>query len=342
MRGGSDLRLMFGQLEVWFQLDVPLWVWPAFLSFIALVLVLDLFVFHRKAHAVELKEAFVWSMVWVVLGTSFGGVIWLWAGSEYAGEYIAGYVIEKSLSVDNIFVFALIFGYFNVPREYQHRVLVWGIIGAVFFRIIFIALGANLLDRFDWMFYVFGGFLVFTGIRMALSGEGEVKPENNPALRVMRRIIPITSDYQGTRFFVRQNGVLMATPLLAVLITIETTDIVFAIDSIPAIFAVTSEPFIVFSSNAFAILGLRMMYFLLAGAMHRFVYLKAGLAIVLVFVGIKMILADTYHMPILISLGVIGTTLALAMGFSLYKTRHDAPEHALADVTSTEVTEKHD
>jgi tellurite resistance protein TerC len=307
-------------------LDVPIWVWPAFLGFIALVLVLDLFVFHRTAHAVELKEAFIWSMLWVVMGTSFGGIVWLWAGSEYAGEYIAGYVIEKSLSVDNIFVFALIFGYFNVPREYQHRVLVWGIIGAVVFRIIFIMLGSTLLDRFDWMFYVFGAFLVFTGLRMAIGKETEVDPEKNFALRLMRRAIPVTTQYHGVNFFTRQNGVLMATPLLAVLVVIETTDIIFAVDSIPAIFAVTDEPFIVFSSNAFAILGLRMMYFLLSGALHRFPYLKIGLAVVLIFVGIKMILADTYHMPILISLGVIATVLITSMGYSLYATRNAEPE----------------
>ena len=307
-------------------MDVPIWVWPAFLSFIALVLVLDLFVFHRTAHAVELKEAFIWSMVWVVMGTSFGGIVWLWAGSEYAGQYIAGYVIEKSLSVDNIFVFALIFGFFSVPREYQHRVLVWGIIGAVVFRIIFIALGSTLLDRFDWMFYVFGAFLVFTGLRMAFGKETEVNPASNPALRLMRRVIPVSTEYHGTRFFIRQGGVFMATPLLAVLVVIETTDIIFAIDSIPAIFAVTDEPFIVFSSNAVAILGLRMMYFLLAGAIHRFPYLKVGLAVVLVFVGIKMILADTYHMPIAISLGVIAAVLATSMGWSLYATRNAEPE----------------
>lgn len=307
-------------------MDVPIWVWPAFLSFIALVLVLDLFVFHRKAHAVELKEAFIWSMAWVVMGTSFAGIVWLWAGSQYAGEYIAGYVIEKSLSVDNIFVFALIFGYFNVPREYQHRVLVWGIIGAVVFRIIFIMLGSTLLDRFDWMFYVFGAFLIFTGLRMAIGKETEVDPEKNFALRLMRRAIPVTTQYHGVNFFTRQNGVLMATPLLAVLVVIETTDIIFAIDSIPAIFAVTDEPFIVFSSNAFAILGLRMMYFLLSGALHRFPYLKIGLAVVLIFVGIKMMLADTYHMPILISLGVIATVLITSMGYSLYATRNAEPE----------------
>jgi tellurite resistance protein TerC len=302
-------------------LDVPFWAWPAFLAFIGLVLVLDLYVFHREAHAVEIKEAFIWSMAWIVMGTAFAGIILWWAGAEFAGEYLAGYVIEKSLSVDNIFVFALIFGYFNVPREYQHRVLEWGIIGAIFFRIIFIALGANLLNNFDWMFYVFGAFLVFTGLRMAFASESEIHPENNPALRLLRRIIPITSDYHGTRFFVRQGGLLMATPLVAVLITIETTDIIFAVDSIPAIFAVTNEPFIVLASNAFAILGLRMMYFLLAGAIHRFIYLKPGLAAILVFVGIKMALADIYHMPILLSLGVICAILTVAMGLSLIKTR---------------------
>jgi tellurite resistance protein TerC len=307
-------------------MDVTLWVWLGFLGLIVLFLALDLLVFHREAHEISIKEAFVWSVIWTAIGVGFAGVVWAAWGSEIAGEYLAGYVIERSLSVDNIFVFALIFGYFSVPAAYQHRVLEWGIIGAVVFRIAFIAAGASLLETFHWMIYVFGAFLIFTGLRMAFGKETEVHPESNPALRILRRIVPVTTDYHGTRFFLKQNGVLMATPLLAVLVVIETTDIIFAVDSIPAIFAVTEHPFIVFSSNAFAILGMRVLYFLLAGAMHRFIYLKHGLAIVLTFVGVKMMAEDVYHMPIVVSLGIIGLVLVLAMGLSLLVTRNTPPE----------------
>jgi tellurite resistance protein TerC len=310
-------------------LDVDLWVWPAFIALIFFLIALDLLFFHREAHAVSMKEAFVWSIIWTIVGIGFAGVILAWHGSEAAGEYLAGYVIERSLSVDNIFVFALIFSYFSVPAAYQHRVLVWGIVGAVVFRIAFIAAGASLLDAFHWMIYVFGAFLVFTGVRMAISKEVEVHPEHNPALKFVRRLIPITSDYQGTRFFVRQAGVLMATPLLAVLVTIETTDIIFAVDSIPAIFAVTDDAFIVFTSNAFAILGMRVLYFLLAGAMHRFIYLQAGLAVVLVYVGVKMLTEEVLHLHIWLSLGIIGLVLAAAIGASLLVTgRQKELEHA--------------
>ncbi|HEU0074692.1 MAG TPA: TerC family protein [Dehalococcoidia bacterium] len=307
-------------------MDVDLWVWPAFIGLIFVLLALDLLVFHREAHEISFSEAFVWSVIWTVIGVGFAGVIWLWHGSDSAGEYMAGYVIERSLSVDNIFVFALIFGYFNVPAAYQHRVLVWGILGAVVFRIAFIAAGASLLDAFHWMIYVFGGFLVFTGIRMAISKEMEVHPENNQALRLLRRVVRITADYHGTRFFVRQGGVLMATPLVAVLVVIETTDIIFAVDSIPAIFAVTDDAFIVFSSNAFAILGMRVLYFMLASAMHRFIYLKVGLALVLVLVGVKMLTEDAVHVSIWLSLGVIGLVLLAAILGSLFATRNRSPE----------------
>ena len=301
-------------------MTIDLWVWPAFIGLIFFLIALDLVFFHREAHEVSLGEAFVWSIIWTVIGVGFAGVILIWHGSTAAGEYLAGYVIERSLSVDNIFVFALIFRYFSVPPAYQHRVLVWGIVGAVVFRIAFIAAGASLLDAFSWMIYVFGGFLVFTGVRMAISKEVEVHPENNPALRFLRRLMPITSDYEGTRFFVRQAGVLMATPLLAVLVVIETTDIIFAVDSIPAIFAVTDDAFIVFTSNAFAILGMRVLYFMLAGVMHRFVYLKAGLSVVLVFVGVKMLSEEVYHTSIWISLGVIAAVLTIAIIASLVVT----------------------
>jgi tellurite resistance protein TerC len=307
-------------------LDVDLWVWPAFIGLIFVLLALDLLVFHREAHEISFSEAFVWSIIWTVIGVGFAGVIWLWHGGDSAGEYLAGYVIERSLSVDNIFVFALIFGYFNVPAAYQHRVLVWGILGAVVFRIAFIAAGASLLDAFHWMIYVFGGFLVFTGIRMAISKEVEIHPENNQALRMLRRVVRITTDYHGTRFFVRQGGVLMATPLVAVLVVIETTDIIFAVDSIPAIFAVTDDAFIVFSSNAFAILGMRVLYFMLASAMHRFIYLKVGLALVLVLVGVKMLTEEVLHVSIWLSLGVIGLVLAASILGSLFATRNAGAE----------------
>jgi len=307
-------------------LEVAFWVWPAFIALIFVFLALDLLVFHREAHEISFSEAFVWSVIWTIIGVGFAGVVWVAWGSDIAGEYIAGYVIERSLSVDNIFVFALIFGYFSVPAAYQHRVLVWGILGAVVFRILFIAAGASLLDAFHWMIYVFGGFLVFTGARMALSKEMEIHPENNQALRLLRRVMPITTDYHGTRFFVRQGGVLMATPLVAVLVVIETTDIIFAVDSIPAIFAVTDNAFIVFSSNAFAILGMRVLYFMLASAMHRFIYLKLGLALVLVMVGLKMMTEEVLHVSIWLSLGVIGLILLASIVGSLIATRNAKPE----------------
>jgi tellurite resistance protein TerC len=307
-------------------LTVELWVWPAFIGLIFAFLALDLLVFHREAHEISFMEAFVWSVIWTIIGVGFAGVVWAAWGGEFAGEYMAGYVIERSLSVDNIFVFALIFGYFNVPPAYQHRVLVWGILGAVVFRIAFIAAGASLLDAFHWMIYVFGGFLVFTGARMAFAKEVEIHPENNQALRLLRRVVRITTDYHGTRFFVRQGGLMMATPLLAVLVVIETTDIIFAVDSIPAIFAVTDNAFIVFSSNAFAILGMRVLYFMLASAMHRFVYLKLGLAIVLVMVGLKMMSDDVLHISIWLSLGVIAIVLVTAIVGSLFVTRRTSPE----------------
>ena len=308
------------------ETEIAFWVWPAFIGLVFFYLALDLLVFHREAQEISIKDAFVWSIVWTALRLGFAGVVWLWLGSERAGEYLAGYVIECSLSIDNIFVFALIFGYFKVPAAYQHRVLVWGIVGAVVFRIAFILAGATLLETFGWMIYLFGGFLVFTGLRMAFGKEIAVRPETNLALRMLRPVIPVTSSYDGTRFFTRQNGLMMATPLLAVLVLIETTDIIFAVDSIPAIFAVTDDPFIVFSSNAFAILGMRVLYFLLAGAMHRFIYLKHGLAAVLVFVGAKMVSEDVYHMPIALALATIAAALVVAMGLSIIVTRNAEPE----------------
>jgi tellurite resistance protein TerC len=302
-------------------MSAEFWAWPALIGLIVVMLAVDMLVIHREAKVISFNEALVWSIVWTVIGVGFAAVIFAWKGNTAGGEYLAGYVIERSLSVDNIFVFALLFSYFAVPSEYQHRVLIWGVVGAIFFRIVFIAVGSTLLESFHWMIYVFGGFLVFTGFRMLRHKDVDVHPENNPALRFLRRIVPMTPDYQGTRFLVRYRGALMATPLLAVLVSIETTDIVFAVDSIPAIFAVTDDAFIVFSSNAFAILGMRVLYFLLADLIHRFVYLSVGLAAVLILVGVKMMTEELYHFPIFISLLVIAAILAVAIVWSLLATR---------------------
>lgn len=305
---------------------VDLWVWVAFVAFILAMLALDLFFLHRDAHVVAFREAAAWSAVWVTLGLSFGVIVWVWQGAPAAGEYFAGYLIEKSLSIDNIFIFALVLGYFQVPPAYQHRVLFWGILGALGMRAVFIAAGAALLENFHWMIYLFGGFLILTALRMGLHKGQEVHPERNPVLRMMRRVMPMSSDYDGPGFFTVQNGKKMATPMLAVLVVIETTDLVFAIDSIPAIFAITRDTFLVFTSNAFAILGLRAMYFMLAGMMNRFVYLKTGLAVVLGFVGLKMIGSDVVHVPIWLSLTVIASVLAVSVVASLRRTEAESPD----------------
>jgi tellurite resistance protein TerC len=300
-------------------MDVPLYVWAATLGVIAAMLALDLLVLHRDAHEVSMREAALTSAMWVALGVAFGVGVWAVAGGEHAGEYFAGYLIEKSLSVDNIFVFALIFGYFAVPAKYQHRVLFWGVVGALVMRAGFIAAGATLLDRFSWTVYVFGAFLLVTGVRMARQRDDHVDPSRNPLLRLLRRRVPMTEGYEGQRFVVRRAGRLLATPMLAVLLVVETTDVVFAVDSIPAIFAVTDEPFLVFTSNAFAILGLRALYFLLAGMITRFAYLKIGLAAVLAFVGVKLLLTHVVHLPIWLSLGVIAAILGTALVASLVR-----------------------
>jgi tellurite resistance protein TerC len=296
---------------------VAWWAWAAVIAFIVGMLLVDLLVFHRDAHEVSTREAASWSIVWIGLSLAFGAVIWLTMGGTSAGEYLGGYLIEKSLSVDNIFVFALIFGYFSVPAALQHRVLFWGVFGALVFRAIFIALGSTLLSNFHWTIYVFGAFLVFTGLRMAFHKDTDIHPEHNPMLRLLRRAMPMTNDYRGQHFVVREAAKWVATPLLAVLVVVETTDIVFAVDSIPAIFAVTDDAFLVFTSNAFAILGLRALYFLLAGMIGRFTYLKVGLAAVLVFVGAKMLLTDVWHIPIYASLLAIVVMLGISVLVSL-------------------------
>jgi tellurite resistance protein TerC len=301
-------------------MDVPFWAWAAVLAVIVAMLAVDLFA-HRTAHVVSVREAALWSALWVGLGLGFGAVVWWAYGAQAGGEYYAGYLIEKSLAVDNVFVFALIFTYFAVPREYQHRVLFYGVLGALVFRAIFIAGGAVLIENFAWILYVFGAFLVYTGWKMFRHRDDQLDPSRNPVLRWAKKRVPSTEEYHGQKFWVRSAGRWVATPLFFVLVMVETTDIIFAVDSIPAIFAVTQEPFLVFTSNAFAILGLRAMYFLLADLMHRFVFLKAGLAVILVFVGTKMLLLDVWKVPIWLSLTLIGASIAVAVAASLRATR---------------------
>ncbi|MGH7662961.1 MAG: TerC family protein [Gemmatimonadaceae bacterium] len=298
------------------------WLWVAFNVFVLGMLAVDLGVFNRKAHVVSLKEASRWTVVVVALAALFNLGIFLFRGSEAGLEFLTGYLIELALSVDNIFVFILIFSYFRVPPRYQHRVLFWGIFGALIMRGAMIWAGALLIQRFDWVIYVFGAFLVFTGIRMATQDETRIEPESNPVLKLVRRMVPVSPAYDGQKFFTMsdRNGVArrMATPLFVVLILVETTDLIFAVDSIPAIFAVTTDTFLVYTSNVFAILGLRSMYFLLAGIIHRFHFLKLGLSAVLVLVGVKMLV--TYievHIPIALSLAVIAGVLLASVVASL-------------------------
>ncbi len=299
------------------SIDVPAWAWVALVAGIAVLLLADLLIVHRKPHAVSFRQAAIESAVWIGIGLAFTAVVGWWQGGGAAGEYLAGYLIEKSLSVDNVFVWAVIFSYFAVPARYQFRVLFWGIFGALVLRAIFIFAGVALLETFDWVLYVFGAFLLFTAVRIARHHDTEVHPDANPVLRLVRRVIPSTTEYDSQKLFTRRSGRLLATPLFAVLVLVETTDVVFAIDSIPAILAVSREPFIVFSSNAFAILGLRALYFLLAGMADRFRYLNLGLAVILAFVGVKMLVVEWYHLPTWLSLGVIATVLTVTIWASL-------------------------
>jgi tellurite resistance protein TerC len=296
------------------------WLWLGFTAFVLAMLVLDLGVFHRKAHEVRVREALVWTGVWISLALAFNLGVYFWFGTERALEFLTGYVIEKALSIDNIFVFIVVFSAFGVPAKLQHRVLFWGILGALVLRAIFIVIGAALLQRFHWVAYLFGAFLVFTGVRLLVQrGGDEIHPERNPIFRLFKRFVPSVSDYGDGHFTVVENGKRYATPLLLVLVAIEGTDMVFAVDSVPAIFAVTKDPFIVYTSNVFAILGLRALYFALAGIMDRFQYLKVGLSLVLAFVGAKMLLSGIYKIPILASLGVIVVLLGGAIVVSLLR-----------------------
>lgn len=297
-----------------------IWLWVGFNLFVLAMLAIDLGVFHRKAHIVSFREAMGWTVAWVTLAALFNIGIWHFAGAEKALEFTTGYVIEYSLSVDNIFVFALLFSYFAVPATYQHRVLFWGILGALVLRALMIVAGTVLITKFAWVIYVFGAFLIITGIKMIVKKEEEIHPERNPIVKWFKALIPVTTDYREDKFFVRENGVRMATPLFVVLILVEMSDVLFAVDSIPAIFAVTRDPFIVYTSNVFAILGLRSLYFALAGVLDKFHYLKIGLGIVLTFVGVKMLLGHTaWKIDTLVSLGVIISVLAGSIVMSLLR-----------------------
>jgi tellurite resistance protein TerC len=316
---------------------VIIWLWAGFVIMILFLLALDLGVLNRKEHIISIREAFLWSAFWIVLSFIFSGVIYFLYEHHILGiglhsnasvnghqaffEYLTGYIIEKSLSLDNIFVIALIFSYFKVPAIYQHRVLFWGILGAIILRGIMILAGSALINNFSWIVYVFGGFLIFTALRMLKSNHEKIEPDKNLFVKIARKIYPVTKEYDGRNFFINLNGKRAATPLFIALLVVESSDVLFAVDSIPAIFAITRDPFIVFTSNIFAILGLRSLYFALAAMIAKFYYLKYSLVIILIFVGIKMLLTDYYHISTLISLLVIGGILAIGVLASIYKSK---------------------
>jgi len=295
-----------------------------FLAFVAIMLVLDLTVFHRGAHVIHFREAVLWSVFWIGLAAAFAVLVYFLRGRTTALDFVTGYLIEESLSVDNLFVFLLIFRYFKVPDDYQHSVLFWGIIGALVMRFVFIIAGVALINRFHWIIYIFGAFLIYTGIRLFRTAGAEVHPENNPLIKWVRKVVPVTPTYVNGKFLVREKS-WCATPLLLVLIVIETTDVIFAADSIPAVLAITRDPFIVFTSNVFAILGLRSLYFALAGMMELFHFLHYGLAVILSFIGIKMLISNYVEMPTFIALGVVGIVLAISVGASILFPRKKAP-----------------
>ncbi len=296
------------------------WVWVLFAAAVLAVLLLDLLAFHRGAREVRVREAGAWTLVWFGLAVAFAGILWVWRGGGDATEYLTGYVVERSLSIDNVFVLAVIFAYFGVPTAFRHRALLWGVVGALVLRAGFIAVGAAALERFSWTVYVLGGLLVVTGVRLAVR-DVEAHPHRNVVLRAMRRVVPMTDEFHGQRFLVRRNRRLMATPMLAVLVVVASTDVAFAVDSVPAIFAVTNDPFLVFAANAFSVLGMLALYFLLAGMLDRFRYLRPGLAAILVFVGVKMGIGHVYAIPTGVSLAVILTILTVAVAASLFGER---------------------
>nr|WP_281191066.1 TerC family protein [Micromonospora citrea] len=306
-----------------------MWAWAAVGAVIAVMLAVDMFS-HRDDHVIELREALVWSGVWISAGLSFGLVVWLWRGGEPAGAYFSGYLLEKALSVDNVFVFALLFGYFRVPAGYQHKVLFWGVVGALAFRLVFILAGAQLLERLAWAGVVLGAFLIWTGWRLAVRGEPDVEPERNLAVRLFRRMVPTEPRHHGGRFTVRIGGRRRATLLLVALVAIEATDVVFAIDSVAAILAITTDTFLVWTATAFAVLGLRSLYFCLAGLLRHFGYLRYGLALLLAFAGVKLILAETPvgKLPVWLTLAVVVLTLSVAIGWSVLAARRERLRHA--------------
>ena len=299
------------------DIDVTAYWWIGLLALLAVLLLVDLLVVHRESHEVKTREAAIESVVWISIGLAFGLVVWWGFGGGAAGEYYSGYLIEKSLSVDNVFVWALILAYFQVPPKYQHRVLFWGIFGALMLRAMFIFAGVALIERFDWVLYIFGAFLLFTAVKLVVSENDHVDPAKSKFLRLIHRVVPMHDELDGQRLFTRVNAKRLATPLFAVLLLIEMTDVLFAVDSVPAVLAVSHEQFVVFASNAFAILGLRALYFLLADMHARFSYLQEGLAIILAFVGIKMMINEWYHIPTWLSLLVIALVLVASVGFSL-------------------------
>lgn len=309
----------------------PGWLWAAFAVGVVVLLLLDLFVFHREAHEISMREAGITSAAWITLGLAFALVVWWVLGSTAAAQYLTGYVIEKSLSVDNVFVWAVIFSYFSIPNALQHRVLFWGIFGALVLRGVFVFAGVALLERLEWLLFVFGGFLVVTAVRVARHRPGEIHPENNPVLRLVRRVVPVSASFDGQRLFTVENGRRLATPLFVALVLIEATDVVFAVDSVPAILAVSRDPFVVLSSNAAAILGLRSLYFLLAGAQGRLVHLNKGLGVILAFVGAKMILSHWYHIPAVPSLAVIAVVLVVTVVTSLRSTTAESTRSSEVD-----------
>lgn len=304
-------------------------LWTIFGVVIVAMLALDLGVLHRRPHAVQLREALTWSAVWIGLAMAFLVLVYFWRGPQVALEFLTCYLIEESLSVDNLFVFLVIFSYFNVPKHLHHKVLFWGIVGAVVMRAVFILAGVAVIERFEWLVYVLGGLLIVTGIRMATQEERDIHPERNPVLVTFRRFFPVTKDYEGDRFFVRKATGLIATPLFVVLLVVETTDVAFAIDSVPAALSITLDPFVVFTSNIFAILGLRSLYFALAGIMPMFVYLHYGLSAILVFTGVKMIAGHWFKIPIGVALGVVAGVLAISVLASIRQSRRAPKVEAL-------------
>ena len=298
--------------------------WIAFILFVIVMLAIDLGIFHRKSHAVTFKESLAWTVVWIGLAMLFSTVVYFWKGSEKSIEFLTGYIIELSLSVDNLFVFILIFSYFHVPLQYQHKVLFWGILGALVMRVIFIFAGVALINKFHWIIYVFGSIIIISGIKMLSQKDKKIEPDKNPVIRLVKKMLPVTNEYNGDKFFVKiQNGILAATPLFIVLVFVEITDLIFAVDSIPAILAITTDTFIVFTSNVFAILGLRSLYFALAGMINMFRFLHIGLSFILIFIGVKMVVSDIYKIPIKYALVAVISILLTSVAASLiFKKKH--------------------